>query len=64
MNKSLVLIGASGLIETEVMQLCLKNASTSSVTILVRKPLKIKHSKLNEIVTDFSNFNPKFQEIH
>lgn len=50
-----VVIGASGLIGSQVLEQLLKDASFSLVKILVRTPLDIKHSKLQQELVDFNN---------
>jgi uncharacterized protein YbjT (DUF2867 family) len=55
MPKSILILGASGLIGNEVLKLSIENSEIENVTIIVRKSLKFKHSKLNEVVTDFKN---------
>ncbi len=55
MSKRAILLGASGLIGSNLLELLLANDEFSTVTILVRRPLGIKSPKLIEIVTDFSD---------
>jgi uncharacterized protein YbjT (DUF2867 family) len=57
MQKSIILLGASGLIGNEVLRLCLENKNISEVKILVRKSLGIENSKLTEIITDLKDFD-------
>jgi N-acetyl-gamma-glutamylphosphate reductase len=60
MNKSVIIIGATGLIGKEVLNLCLANPNIKLVTILVRKSMNLNHPKLTELVTDFKNLELKF----
>ena len=51
--KKAIVIGASGLVGTELIQLLLKNDRYSEIVSLVRRPTGIKNSKLTELVIDF-----------
>lgn len=53
-SKKAIVIGASGLIGRELVQLLLKDTSFSKVTIFVRKALTISDNKLQQIVLDFN----------
>ncbi|MFY8004229.1 MAG: NAD(P)H-binding protein [Chitinophagaceae bacterium] len=55
--QSAVVIGASGLIGSNLLHLLLQNKQISNVTALVRKPLQVKHSKLRCLVVDFNNID-------
>lgn len=57
MSKSIVIIGASGLIGNEILKLTLENSKIEHVTILVRKSLNLKHEKLTEVITNFKDLN-------
>lgn len=50
-----LLIGASGMVGSRVLQNLLNDPSYISITILVRKSLEIKHPKLKERIVNFSN---------
>lgn len=54
---SAVVIGASGLIGSNLLHLLLQSNQIGSVTALVRKPLPIKHPKLTCQIVDFNNLN-------
>jgi uncharacterized protein YbjT (DUF2867 family) len=54
MNKSAIIIGASGLIGSQLVHLLLDNSDYASISILVRKPLAIVHPKLKVQVVDFN----------
>ena len=47
------LIGASGLIGSELLQLLLNDPFFTEVHTLVRKPVKFSHNKLHQLVVDF-----------
>jgi uncharacterized protein YbjT (DUF2867 family) len=55
MSKSIIIIGASGLIGNEVLKLALENNEIEHITILVRNSLHLNHPKLIEVITDFKN---------
>ncbi|WEZ07743.1 oxidoreductase [Priestia flexa] len=51
--RSALVLGASGLIGQELLQLLLDNGSYSHVTVLVRKALPVEHEKLRQLEIDF-----------
>jgi len=53
--KRAVVLGASGLIGSQLVQLLLKEASISEVTIFVRKKLPFSDKKLHQIILDFKD---------
>ena len=53
---SAVLLGASGLVGSQVLELLLREDTFSAVRILVRKPLPLNHPKLEQIIVDFNDF--------
>ena len=56
--KNVLIFGASGMVGSEVLTLCLETSAINNVTVFVRKPLDIKHKKLNEIIhNDYVNFD-------
>jgi uncharacterized protein YbjT (DUF2867 family) len=55
MLKSIIILGASGLIGNEVLKLALENNEIEHITILVRNSLHLNHPKLIEVITDFKN---------
>jgi uncharacterized protein YbjT (DUF2867 family) len=57
MSKTITIIGASGLIGNEVLQLALENKEIERITIFVRKSLHLNNPKLIEVITDFKNLN-------
>ena len=62
MSKKAILLGASGLIGSCLLELLLASDRFSSVIIFVRKPLGLKNKKLTEVVTDFSELS-KLKEL-
>jgi len=62
MNKSVLLFGSTGLTGSECLKIILDDPYFSSVTAPVRRPIGIKHKKLNEIQLNFNELN-KHPEI-
>ena len=52
--KSAILFGASGLVGSSLLTQLLDHPGYDKVTIVVRKPLPIKHSKLIMIIGDYA----------
>ena len=52
-QQSALVLGASGLIGSEVLSLCLGSDHYDRVIAPVRRPLNIIHEKLSEMVIDF-----------
>ena len=64
MQKNVLLIGASGLIGSELVQLLLRDDKIKTVKVFARKTLAIKNQKLIEILVDFEHledFKHEFQ---
>ena len=64
MQKNVLIIGASGLIGSELLQLLLRDDKIKTVKAFVRKPLDIKDQKLREILVNFEHledFKDEFQ---
>jgi len=64
MQKNVLLIGASGLIGSELVQLLLRDDKIKSLKVFVRKTLAITDQKLREILVDFEHledFKHEFQ---
>ena len=55
-GQTAVVIGATGLIGSQVLQLLLNDQSFSNVRILVRRPFNISHPKLMVQIVDFNNY--------
>jgi len=53
--KTAVLIGATGLIGSHILEFLLKDNDLESVRLLVRRPLPVSHPKLKVIVIDFED---------
>jgi uncharacterized protein YbjT (DUF2867 family) len=54
-SRTALLIGASGLIGNELLQLLLQSDIYERVTILVRRSLPIQHPKLQQIIINFDD---------
>lgn len=54
-QRSAVVLGASGLVGQELLQLLLQSKLYQHVTVLVRNELPLNHEKLRQVVVDFSN---------
>lgn len=54
MNKSALLLGASGLVGGHCLQLLLEDEAYAKVVVWVRKPLALPHPKLEQAVVDFA----------
>ncbi len=60
--KALVL-GASGLIGTDLVQLLLADPRYEQVYIVVRKPMAIRHPKLHQIIADFHSITAQIESL-
>jgi len=56
--KTALIAGASGLTGSYLLKLLLENKTYSEVKVLVRKPMNIEHSLLQQIVCDYENPDP------
>jgi nucleoside-diphosphate-sugar epimerase len=55
--KNVIIIGSTGMIGNTILKLCLENKEIGKITLINRKPIDIKNSKVTEIIhTDFMNF--------
>ncbi len=54
MNKTAILLGASGLVGNQLLTLLLESPAYTQVILFNRKPSTIKHPKIKEILVDFS----------
>ena len=67
MGKHVLITGATGMIGSQVIDLCLDDPGVSSITSLVRRPSGIQHAKLKEvIINDFLHLHkdaPYFNSI-
>jgi uncharacterized protein YbjT (DUF2867 family) len=62
-GKSALIIGASGLVGSELLQYLLNGEDYSTVAALVRKPLGIQHNKLAEITVDFDHLDSYYDHF-
>ena len=53
--KKAILFGATGFIGSHLLLELLNNESYEKVTIVVRKDINIKHTKLNTLIGDFNS---------
>ena len=53
MKKTALIVGSSGLVGKELLDLCLKSEVYEKVITPVRAPLSIKNEKLIELIIDF-----------
>ena len=64
MKRNVILTGASGMVGSLILELCLESDDVNTVTSLVRRPSSTVHPKLREIVVeDFSNYDPVIDEF-
>jgi uncharacterized protein YbjT (DUF2867 family) len=52
-KKTALIVGSSGLVGSELLQILLKGNDYHKVYALVRRPLDLKHPNLNEFICDF-----------
>jgi uncharacterized protein YbjT (DUF2867 family) len=55
MEKTAVVLGATGLVGSHVVEKLLKDASYAKIILLLRRASGINHSKIEEYVVDFDN---------
>ena len=55
-----MIIGATGLVGSKLLPLLLDSRHYEKVTALVRRPISIKHPKLNVIYVDFRQLEGSF----
>lgn len=55
MNKTVLILGSTGLIGSLLLEKLLNNPNYSKVIAIVRKPQHLNHPKLMEIITDFNS---------
>jgi uncharacterized protein YbjT (DUF2867 family) len=63
MSKTALVIGASGLIGNEVLNLLLNDNAYDRVKIFVRKEISLKHNKLQQFIVDFDNLKQSQEHI-
>jgi uncharacterized protein YbjT (DUF2867 family) len=64
MSKKAIVIGASGLIGSNLLQLLLDGNNYTEVLIFVRKKMPVKHAKLKQVVTDLGLLDNHADEIN
>jgi len=62
-QRSAVLLGATGLVGQELLELLLTSTQYEKVTVLVRKHLSIQHPKLKQLVIDFNQLEEHVEEF-
>jgi uncharacterized protein YbjT (DUF2867 family) len=63
MGKTALVIGASGLVGTEILKRLATDPEYSDVKIFVRKKLALLNSKFEQIITDFNNLQEVADKI-
>lgn len=64
MSKTALIVGSTGLIGQELLNLLLNSSSYEKVIAITRKPLELKNQKLDNRVIDFKNFSEELKTIH
>jgi uncharacterized protein YbjT (DUF2867 family) len=54
-KKSALLVGATGLVGGELLTILLEQDRYETVKVFTRKPLRVNHPKLKQIIVDFDN---------
>jgi len=62
-TKSALIVGATGLVGKELVNILLNQTNYVSVMVLTRKLLPITHPKLEQIITDFDQLNQYQQHL-
>lgn len=55
MSLKAIVIGANGLIGSQLVSLLIEQPSYTEVLLLVRRPLQISHSKVQQLIVNFDN---------
>lgn len=63
MEKKAILLGASGLIGSSLLQQLLENENYSEVLVVLRKKLPLIHPKLKQLVVDFDQLSNYAKEL-
>jgi uncharacterized protein YbjT (DUF2867 family) len=63
MAKKAIIVGASGLIGSSLLDILLRESGFDEVLILVRKELPVQHIKLKQLVVDFDRLENHAAEI-
>ena len=64
MSKTAVVFGANGLIGSQLLPLLFADADYSEVKVFVRRSLGIVNSKLEEVITDFSDLDALRSQVN
>lgn len=65
LNKKIaLLVGATGLIGSQLLPLLLSDSRYQEIRVISRRPLQIKHAKLREVVIDFAKLTELEQEFY
>ena len=64
MGKTALVLGASGLVGQELVNILVESKEFERITLLVRKELKINSAKINEIVIDFEKMEEYKEEFN
>ncbi|MEX0720942.1 MAG: NAD-dependent epimerase/dehydratase family protein [Balneolaceae bacterium] len=57
MNKTAIIIGATGLVGSEILNLLLKDDRYEKVKVFHRRSTAVKHEKLEEQIIDFGKID-------
>lgn len=63
-KKSALLVGATGLVGTELLNVLLTESEYETVKVLTRRMSPLKHPKLEQIITDFDQLDQYQQHFH
>ena len=63
MSKTVLIVGATGLIGSQLLELLLADDYYSKVIALTRKPLAIDHLKLDNLVLDFNKLSDSLEKL-
>ena len=62
--RTALIAGGSGLVGGQLLRQLLESKEYSRVTALVRRPLSLTHSKLEQVIVDFSNLEKVSADLH
>jgi uncharacterized protein YbjT (DUF2867 family) len=63
MERTAIVIGATGLIGKELVQQLLSEASFAKVKVFVRKKLELQHQQLEQVIADFNDLSSCVDKI-
>ncbi|MDF2437158.1 MAG: oxidoreductase [Bacteroidota bacterium] len=63
MGKTALIIGASGLVGTQLLRILESDAEYINVKVFVRKKINLIHPKFEQVITDFDNLNTVKEKI-